>query len=148
MIGWFKLVLTCQPIILFYNRGNFVYHHFGCSLLIFSFLKIRPNFERQVALPLSSRRRWKEKSRKVSLLDTPYSCLFLNWGRRCEGIYISKELNRFIGYWDPLKLCQKWSMWRNTNEGLSISFFRGFVSHFSSHLPHFITSHELFLTQF
>ena len=39
------------------------------------------------------------------------------------------------------KLCHK-------NEGLSIPFFRGFLSHFSSHLPHFMTSLWSLLTQF
>ncbi len=40
-------------------------------------------------------------------------------------------------------------MWRNKNEGLSNSFLGpNFLSHFSSHLPHFITSHKSFLTQF
>ena len=35
------------------------------------------------------------------------------------------------------KLCQKWSTWRHKIEELSISFFRGFLSYFSSYLPHF-----------
>ena len=29
------------------------------------------------------------------------------------------------------------AMWRHKSEGISISFFRGFHSHCSSHLPHF-----------
>ena len=35
MIGWFiKLnVQTFQPLIIIYMRGNFVYHHWGCTIL-------------------------------------------------------------------------------------------------------------------
>ena len=43
---------------------------------------------------------------------------------------------------------QKSAMWRHKNEWLSIYFYWGFCSHFSSHLPYFMTSHGQFLSHF
>ena len=46
------------------------------------------------------------------------------------------------------KVAKKNSMRRHKNEGLSISFFRGFLSRFSFHLPHFYDVTCCFLSDF